>query len=347
MSAVRSAVLSAGAAVAGSAVFARVVALLERLYRGRSGLLTVLTYHRVDDPGAEPALYPGLISATPHDFEEQMRFLAANYRVISLAQLLETRETGRRLPPRSVMVTFDDAYRDFGEHAWPTLRRLGLPVTLFVPTAFPDHPERGFWWDQLYHAVTESSRPEVAAFGQRLPLADARTRSNAFRALVRAVKARPHHEAMSEVERIISELGARETRHAVLGWHELRQLAAEGVTLAPHSRTHPRLDRLPAAELSAELRGSFEDLQRKLGGAPRVIAYPDGGHDAAVVAEAAAAGFVAAFTTERGANDLARADWLRLRRINVGRRSPLTLIRAQLLALSSIRIRPSPAWSHP
>ena len=346
MSAIRSVALSGGAAVAGSAVFGRVVALLERLYRGRSGLLTVLTYHRVDDPAAQPALYPGLISATPRDFDEQMRFLAANYRVISLAQLLETRETGRRLPPRALMVTFDDAYRDFAEHAWPALRRLGLPVTLFVPTAFPDHPERGFWWDRLHHAVTESSRREIAAFGERLGLTDARARSQTFRALVRAVKARPHHEAMSEVERIISELGAREARHAVLGWDELRQLSADGVTLAPHSRTHPRLDRLPAPELSTELRGSFEDLEREIRDAPRVIAYPDGGHDAAVVAEAAAAGFVAAFTTERGANDLARVEWLRLRRINVGRRSPLSLIRAQLLALSSIRIRPSPAWSH-
>jgi hypothetical protein len=45
-----------------------------------------------------------------------------------------------------------------------------------------------------------------------------------------------------------------------------------------------------------------------------------------------AAGFEIAFTTARGSNDPHGADWLRLRRINVGRRSAVPAIRAQLLS---------------
>jgi hypothetical protein len=41
-------------------------------------------------------------------------------------------------------------------------------------------------------------------------------------------------------------------------------------------------------------------------------------------------GFELAFLTRRGLNDLSRPDWLRLRRINVGRSSGLTGIRLQL-----------------
>jgi len=43
------------------------------------------------------------------------------------------------------------------------------------------------------------------------------------------------------------------------------------------------------------------------------------------------AGFALAFTTARGINDLRAADRLRLRRINLGRRATLALMRAQLL----------------
>jgi hypothetical protein len=39
-----------------------------------------------------------------------------------------------------------------------------------------------------------------------------------------------------------------------------------------------------------------------------------------------------AFTTERGGNDIATGDWLRLRRFNVGTRSSVPLLRAQLLS---------------
>ena len=40
----------------------------------------------------------------------------------------------------AVLVTFDDAYADFAEHAWPVLRAHGISPLLFVPTAFPGDP---------------------------------------------------------------------------------------------------------------------------------------------------------------------------------------------------------------
>jgi hypothetical protein len=49
------------------------------------------------------------------------------------------------------------------------------------------------------------------------------------------------------------------------------------------------------------------------------------------VAAVGRAGVVAAFTTERGVNDLPAADPMRLRRINVGSRSSVGLLHAQLL----------------
>ena len=90
-----------------------------------------------------------------------MTFLASRYRPVSLTELLGARRGEHALPLRSVLVTFDDGYRDFADHAWPILRRHGIPAVLFVPTAYPGNPGRAFWWDRLYSAVSRTSAAET------------------------------------------------------------------------------------------------------------------------------------------------------------------------------------------
>jgi peptidoglycan/xylan/chitin deacetylase (PgdA/CDA1 family) len=230
------------------------------------------------------------------------------------------------------MVTFDDAYRDFAEIAWPTLQRLGLPVTLFVPTGYPDHPERAFWWDRLHAGLVRSRRtaPLETPLGP-LPIGTSDDRNMTFRRLRDYVKKVPNDDARRTVDELCRQLEASPPAPAVLGWEELRRLARAGVTLAPHSRLHPMLNRLSVEEARSEVEGSIEDLVREVGSAAAVFAYPSGQYDGRVVEVVRGAGFDAAFTTERGTNDLATADRLRLRRINVGRRSTLSVLRMQLL----------------
>lgn len=319
-----------------SAAGSRFVTLLERASGGRPNLLPVLTYHRVDEPGARPELDPSLISATPEAFDRQMRHLATHYRLVSMPELLEAYRTGNRLPRRSVMVTFDDAYGDFAEHAWPILKRYGLPVTLFVPTAFPDDRLRSFWWDRLYQAFHASTRrDELDTPLGRMPLATAAQRRRGCRRLREYVKTRPHGEAMGVVDRVTRELGGSQSRSSVLSWDELRRLASEGVTLGAHTRTHPLMNRVSLGEAAAEAAGSLEDLGRRIGSVLPIFAYPGGGFSREVVEALERAGFALAFATARGINDLEQADWLRLRRINVGRRTTLAVLQAQLLPWSA------------
>lgn len=321
---------------------------LERLAPWRRGVLAVLTYHRVDDPAARPDLLPTLISATPATFAEQIDDLARNFTPVSMAEVLAGLAEPRRLPPRAIHVTFDDAYADFATHAWPVLRAAGVPATLFVPTAYPDRQGRGFWWDELWHAISTATGDavRVTPVGP-LALHDHVARVAAMRRLQTWLKQLPHEEAMTQVERIIGELGgssaveaATEARvPSVLGWTDLRQLAADGVTLAPHTRHHPLLDRVPLATAIAEVDGAREDLEREIGPTLPVLAYPSGAHSGDAVEAARRAGMVLAVTTERGGNDLRRADPLRIRRINVGYRARSPLVRAQLLWASVVDAR--------
>lgn len=328
-------------AAVSSPASARMVALLDRLHAGRSNVLAVLTYHRVDVPTARPHLDPGLISAHPAAFEEQMRYLASRRRVLSLSDVMAVQRTGQAIPRTAVMITFDDAYEDFAQHAWPVMRGLGLPVTLFVPTAFSGDPSRSFWWDRLYHALQLTARSRVVgdeAFGD-LSLQGPGERALAYRFLTRRIKSLEHGVAMDLIERITDQLEVPPAPSPVLDWSRLRQLAAEGVTLASHSRTHPLLTRTTASQLSDELEGSMSDLEREIGEALPALAYPNGSHSPQVLAAARRAKLLIGFTVVRGVNDLGGMDWLRLRRIHIGARSSLPVIRAQLMTYSGRRAR--------
>ena len=312
--------------------FERVVEVLERLDRGPPRVLCVLTYHRVDEVEHGSGLDPALISATPGEFERQVAWLAANRTALSLEDLLRIRRGAVPMPPRPLLVTFDDAYRDFASNAWPVLRRHGIPATLFVPTAYPDR-DTHFWWDRLHCAFARTARRDALDTpAGLLALGSPEQRSTAVARLRAWVSSAPHGDAMIVVDRVVAELGGAQLESAVLGWDGLRALAADGVALAPHSRTHARLDRVADDRARDELTGSRADLVRETGRCPPAFAFPGGGHDERSLRLLAREGFEIGFTTRRGGNDIHEADWLRLRRTNVGRRASLPLLRAQLVA---------------
>jgi glycosyltransferase involved in cell wall biosynthesis/peptidoglycan/xylan/chitin deacetylase (PgdA/CDA1 family) len=299
--------------------------------------LAVLGYHRIGDRTQGP---PGMISATPRAFERQMRWLAASGRALSLDSVLAARAEGSPFPPGAVTVTFDDAYADFAEHAWPVLRGHGIPVTLFVPTALPGDPHAAFWWDRLYAALAGAGAPLATPLG-RLRLDTSAARRRAYRALRDQVKLLPHDEAMALVDDLVAALGSPPPQARVLSWDELRALAREGVTLAPHTRTHPCLDRLPHERVSSEIEDSLAELTAETGAAAPAFAYPAGQVSATAEETVRNAGFELAFTTSSGVATLSVDDPLRLPRLCVGRRDSPGLLRARLVLARARRPTPS------
>jgi peptidoglycan/xylan/chitin deacetylase (PgdA/CDA1 family) len=301
----------------------------------RARWLTVLTYHRIADRSRDPDdLDPGLVSASSSEFERQVGWLAANAEPLSLDDLLAVQAGQAKLPRRAVLVTVDDAYSDFAEVAWPVLKARGVPATLFVATAYPGRQGHGFWWDRLHRALMRTQRRDpLPALPRPLSLATAADRERAHRTLVALMHALPHDAAMAVLDEVLAFVGDADPICPVLGWPRLRELAADGVALAPHTQTHARLDRVTAERARAEVAGSRADLEREIGRCPPAFAFPAGGYDERSLALVDDEGFALAFTTRRGPNDLTRPDWLRLRRGNVGARSTLPVLRAQLMPL--------------
>jgi peptidoglycan/xylan/chitin deacetylase (PgdA/CDA1 family) len=98
------------------------------LARSREPGLLILGYHRVG-AGMEREMDLPLSV-----FAEQMRYLSAHREVVPLVD--GVRRLGFPLERDLVAITFDDGYREVYTHAWPVLRELGLPSTVFVATGF-------------------------------------------------------------------------------------------------------------------------------------------------------------------------------------------------------------------
>jgi peptidoglycan/xylan/chitin deacetylase (PgdA/CDA1 family) len=316
-------------------IFARSVELLGRLDDHRPNMLRVLTYHRVSESYTGSNRLPSITVST-ENFAQQMGLLRAKYLPISIKELIRAYQDGHTLAPGAVLVTFDDAYCDFKEYAWKILKQYEIPCLLFVPTAYPDHPEKIFWWDQMYNAFRNTRHQSLDASFGKFHLSTPDQRNQAFFHSQDQVKLLPHSRGLIMVDEIIKQLDVDGFSQPILSWNDLRQLAKDGLDLGAHSQTHPLFNRISIEEVQAEVEGSLSDLKREIGSFLPVFAYPGGNLNEQVIEVLKKAGIQLGFTTRRGINDLNNANPLQLRRINVGMRTSMAALHAQLLTWSRI-----------
>jgi len=105
----------------------------------------VFVYHHVSNET------PPATSITPESFERQLDYLADNdFTVWPLQRIVEATEAGEQIPPRTVSLTFDDAYASVHDTALPQLEARGWPFTVFVSTRYIDDGLRPYaTWDEL------------------------------------------------------------------------------------------------------------------------------------------------------------------------------------------------------
>jgi peptidoglycan/xylan/chitin deacetylase (PgdA/CDA1 family) len=322
-----------------SAAFAglRATGLLALAERLRAGA-TVLAYHGVTNATSDATSGRNRrrLHVPTARFEEHLRALKAHATPIALPMLLEHLEQGRALPPRAVVLTFDDGYRNFATAAWPALERAGVPATLFVVTDAGGLP---FWQDRLEAAVEASPELALTWNGNVWPLASQVQRERAQAAWLRQLATFDATARTAALDELVERLGGpgdvTDDDRQRLSWDDLRALHARGLDVGSHADRHePLTDERPAC-LGARLSSSLGRLSEELGPGRYTLAYPYGGWSATVVAAARGAGFRAGFTTAprlvRPADDL----WC-LGRFLVGADDDVARLRVTLAGLRAL-----------
>ncbi|QDV05201.1 Polysaccharide deacetylase [Planctomycetes bacterium Poly30] len=268
-------------------------------------------------------------------FAAQLDVLLEGRQVVSGQMVVDAFAGQGELPANSLWITFDDAYGDFYDVAWPVLERRGLPVTQFIATGFVGSSPAAFWWDRLQSAFKHGRARSV-----EIPLAHGGTtvvslssRGKAWNRARAEIKQMSHTLAMESVDQIIERLDAPDgiVESRVMTWDEIRKLVGRGLEVGGHTREHPMLDQLTREAAAEEIAHGFEDLRANLDSVLPVFAYPSGQYTQGVMESVRRCGIDMAVTTVNGFNRVATVDPMQIRRVPIGPLANEAAVRLRLL----------------
>jgi peptidoglycan/xylan/chitin deacetylase (PgdA/CDA1 family) len=219
--------------------------------RFRPGV-AILGYHRVSD--AKPDALG--LSVSPANFRAQLAVIARLGEPLRLTDAARSLAAGP-VPPRGLVLTFDDGYADNLHTALPMLEEQGVPATVFVTSG-----NRGgeFWWDRLIRALEGSAdSPDMYRLAAELERLPEEAREERLRRLERENGRRPP------------------AVHRSLTAEELQRLAASPlIEIGAHGESHAPLSALSRERQRDETLRSRLELERLLGGRVGSFAYPHG-----------------------------------------------------------------------
>ena len=241
--------------------------------------LTVISYHEIEEPSR--ALIPGY-AVSPTMFVRHIDWLRNNgFVFVSVDQVLSAKSGGVPLPPKAVLLTFDDGYTSVYQHAWPLLKMLKIPSVISVVTSWqesagyvdydgkPVPRDRFLSWEAL-REMHSTGLVEIASHTHDL-----------------------HHGLKANPQ------GSAQPAATARGFDQLRGYEAETDYLK-------RID--------ADLRLSRDLIRKRTGSAPRIVTWPYGRYNEMVESTASKYGMNVGLTLDDGDNH-AGVPLSRLRRI--------------------------------
>jgi peptidoglycan/xylan/chitin deacetylase (PgdA/CDA1 family) len=269
----------------------------------------ILGYHQVVEDFATAARteMPSMLISVSM-FERHLEWLGRRFRFVSLDDIGAHAAHGVPFDDPVVAITFDDGYRDVYEHAYPTLKRKGIPAAIFVVT---DLVGGNLWQvhDRLYHLLAKAfaqwQDPRRELFGMmadlKIPAGDVFSTRATTRSPLLTVAALLPSLPQLDVNRVMAYLdgavgnGACEVPRSVT-WQMIADMRRAGFTIGSHTKTHVSLPMETQEAAVEELTGSKQALERHLGEPVVHFAYPGGQFTPRIVDTVADAGYRFAYT---------------------------------------------------
>ena len=282
---------------------------LVRLGRGLwANTITVLNYHRIDDPDREDFdTFRPNVSARPKDFDSQMEYIAREFNIVSLNDVADWLDEKRNLPPHAALITFDDGYLDNYTNAYPILRKYNFPAVIFLTTRHiqQDIP---FYWDLLAYCFHHTLRDHIVLpDNTHLHWQNSIELGKASRNLIEHLKSLSESEKSAWVEKLPNLLDVSiptgHFRTLMVDWDQVREMHQGGIEFGGHTMSHPILTRVPIERAREEIEGSKAHIEQELGEAILGFAYPNGltnDFNSEIESLTAQAGFRVAFTLLNG-----------------------------------------------
>jgi peptidoglycan/xylan/chitin deacetylase (PgdA/CDA1 family) len=245
----------------------------------RSRRLMLLCWHGIslaDEHTWNPWLY-----VSPDRFRQRLRILAEDgYKVLPLDEALKRLWSGD-LPPRSVVITFDDGFYDFFRYAAPILEEFGFPATLYLTTSYVDHRV------PVFNLIVSYLLWKAQGPSRRLPDGSPLTSPKEVDAAAAGIVEQAEREGATIPQRneiaraLANELGLdygafeRQRLLAMMEPSEIRGILGSGrIAIECHTHNH----RTPAEPelMQRELRENRDRIEQITGRRAVHLAYPSG-----------------------------------------------------------------------
>lgn len=238
--------------------------------------LLVVCYHGVCGNVADVP-DPAGVHVPAKQFEQQILALLRHYRPVSLADVQTHCLSGTALPPRPILITFDDGYRNVAHQGLPILRRLGVPCVLFIVAGAVE--SRGWLWTAELDWRMRGD-PQLATIKKWLKGLDSGERRRWLETELAGNGPLPECDS------------------SLLNWGEMaRILEAGGVAIGSHGLSHAPLTTCSPTEVQTELQRSRELISERLSAEAHAVAYPNGDCSPLVATMARECGYCLGFTT--------------------------------------------------
>ncbi|RPI79645.1 MAG: hypothetical protein EHM45_02120 [Desulfobacteraceae bacterium] len=300
----------------------------------------ILFYHRVNT-----SKNPFIID--PAQFEVQIRYLAGHFNILGLSEFLDL-IAGRKPIRNGLLITFDDGYQDNYTHAYPVLKKYGLPAAIFLTTDFIDGTH-WLWFDKIRYVLEAlpSGTPTAEIGGRKFTLnltdeiAKGETRLRIYLHL-NSLDYRPRMEAIltwaGRMNLAIPDKPVGE--YAPLSWDQVREMAKNRIEFGSHTRSHEILSHLKPMDAVHEFAHSKKRIETELQRPVCTVAYPNGqssDYNEETKRLAQQCGYHYAFTTQ---SELI-GDFRKLDRLAIGRIFPGVqcddFFRSNITGLNSIK----------
>lgn len=261
--------------------------------------LAILMYHRILPHNDDRAMLeePGM-QVTPKTFRRHLEFAAEYFEFVKLSEWLENRQTGRPLPPRACAITFDDGWADNYEFAFPIMRDLNVPGTIFLVSGMIGTQQK-FWPERLSLAVNIIARQHVEKWSNptlnwlRQAATDYSFDNSPpsieqLSQLIAHAKQFTDKEVHDRLDKIESELGLSLPKNpaSLLDWQQVEEMTASGLLeMGSHTCHHTRLNELtPAHILEHEIIASKQTIEKQIGQPVKIFCFPNGDYSPAALA---------------------------------------------------------------
>ena len=282
--------------------------------------LTIVTYHRLTDTPLDQITYSlPYLFVTEETFERHLDFFKKHYTIINFSDINQYKYT-KRLPPNSLIITFDDGYEDNFTRAYPILKKHDVVSTIFLATGLLNTKQIA-WWDEVFSRLCELGKLEREG---HLPKLDESLSKiyNEFKINPSALFSNLNIWEQSEIQTIINLL-TEHTRlsdkillseNRFLTWQQVIDMH-DIVNFGAHSHSHVSLNTLTTEEIEYEVSESKTAIESRLGKEVICFSYPAGHYRSDMKHLLKKTGYHFAVTTQKGINNL--SDTFALKRINL------------------------------